>query len=133
MYLNQIYLGQGTYGIAAASLEYFDKSIKELNYAEAAMLAALPKAPSKYNPYKSPSLAKSRRDLVLGNLKDNGYITSKELKKFSKEKIKLKKRKISLIKEAKSYTEEVRRIVNTDYGFKKVYSEYLKLKLWRKY
>ncbi len=127
LYLNEIYLGQGTYGVASASLEYFSKSVKELNYNEAALLAALPKAPSKYNPYKSPSLAKSRRDLVLGNLKDNGYITSKELKKFSKEKIKLKKRKISLIKEAKSYTEEVRRIVNTDYGFKKVYSEGLSI------
>ena len=50
LYLNQIYLGQGTYGIAAASLEYFDKSIKELTYPDAALLAALPKAPSKYNP-----------------------------------------------------------------------------------
>ena len=57
LYLNQIYLGQGTYGIAAASLEYFDKSIKELNYTDAALLAALPKAPSKYNPYKYPELA----------------------------------------------------------------------------
>ena len=54
LYLNQIYLGQGTYGVAAASLEYFDKSIKQLNYSEAALLAALPKAPSKYNPYKYP-------------------------------------------------------------------------------
>ena len=80
-------MGQGTYGVASASLEYFSKSVKELNYNEAALLAALPKAPSKYNPYKSPSLAKSRRDLVLGNLKDNGYITSKELKKFSKRKL----------------------------------------------
>ena len=50
LYLNQIYLGQGSYGIAAASLEYFDKSIDELNYEEAALLAALPKAPSRYNP-----------------------------------------------------------------------------------
>ncbi len=57
LYLNQIYLGQGTYGIAAASLEYFDKSIKDLNYPEAALLAALPKAPSKYNPYRYPDLA----------------------------------------------------------------------------
>ena len=65
LYLNQIYLGQGTYGIAAASLEYFDKSIKELDYSEAALLAALPKAPSKYNPYKYPEVAKFRRDLVL--------------------------------------------------------------------
>ena len=52
LYLNQIYLGSGAYGVAAASLEYFDKSIKELNYVESAMLAALPKAPSKYNPYR---------------------------------------------------------------------------------
>ena len=65
LYLNQIYLGQGTYGIAAASLEYFDKSIKELNYSDSALLAALPKAPSKYNPYKYPKVAKFRRDLVL--------------------------------------------------------------------
>ena len=66
LYLNQIYLGQGTYGIAAASLEYFDKSIKQLNYTEVA-LAALPKAPSKYNPYKYPDIAKFRRNLVIEN------------------------------------------------------------------
>ena len=64
LYLNQIYLGQGTYGVAAASLEYFDKSIKDLNYEEAALLAALPKAPSRYNPVKDPKEAKFRRDLV---------------------------------------------------------------------
>ncbi len=127
LYLNEIYLGQGTYGIASASLEYFNKSAKQLDYKEAALLAALPKAPSKYNPYKSISLAKTRRDLVLRNLKENGYITNKEFKKFSKEKIELKKREIFLIKEAKSYTEEVRRIVNTDYGFKKLYSEGLSI------
>ena len=67
LYLNQIYLGSGAYGVAAASLEYFDKSIKELNYEEAALLAALPKAPSKYNPYKNIELAKFRRNLVLKN------------------------------------------------------------------
>ena len=59
--LNEIYLGQGTYGVASASLEYFDKSVKELDYKEAALLAALPKAPSKYNPYKNKDLAKLRR------------------------------------------------------------------------
>ena len=69
LYLNQIYLGQGTYGIAAASLEYFDKSIKELNYPDAALLAALPKAPSKYNPYKDPKVGKFRRNLVLKNFR----------------------------------------------------------------
>ena len=69
MYLNQIYLGQGTYGIAAASLEYFDKPIKELTYADAALLAALPKAPSKYNPYKFPETAKFRKKLSFTKFK----------------------------------------------------------------
>ena len=64
LYLNQIYLGSGAYGVAAASLEYFDKSIKELNYNEAALLAALPKAPSRYNPYKNIEIAKFRSCLL---------------------------------------------------------------------
>ena len=74
LYLNQIYLGGGAYGVASASLEYFDKPISELNYDEAALLAALPKAPSRYNPYKNIVLAKFRRDLVLKNLYENNYI-----------------------------------------------------------
>tara|TARA_B100001250_G_scaffold408022_1_gene429728 strand:+ start:1945 stop:4293 length:2349 start_codon:yes stop_codon:yes gene_type:complete len=127
LYLNEIYLGQGTYGVASASLEYFDKSVKELNYKEAALLAALPKAPSKYNPYKNKKLAKLRRNMVLNNLKDNGYISKDEFKKFSKENIFLKKRQVLLVEEAQSYTEEVRRIINTEYGFEKVYSEGLSI------
>ena len=91
LYLNQIYLGQGTYGIAAASLEYFDKSIKELDYFEAALLAALPKAPSKYNPYKYPKVAEFRRNLVLDNLEENKFYRKKEIKKFKNSKVKLKK------------------------------------------
>ena len=77
LYLNQIYLGSGAYGVAAASLEYFDKSIKDLNYAEASLLAALPKAPSRYNPYKNAKLAKFRRNLVLKNLFEKKYIDLK--------------------------------------------------------
>ena len=127
LYLNEIYLGQGTYGVASASLEYFDKSVKELNYKEAALLAALPKAPSKYNPYKNKKLAKSRRNMVLNNLKENGYISKDEFKKFSKEDVSLKKRQVLLVEEAQSYTEEVRRIINTEYGFEKVYSEGLSI------
>ena len=127
LYLNEIYLGKGTYGVASASLEYFNKSVKELNYNEAALLAALPKAPSKYNPYNSIEKATVRRNMVLKNLNDNGYISKDEFKKFLKQKISLKKRKVFLIKEAKSYTEEVRRIVKTDYGFEKLYSEGLSI------
>ena len=127
LYLNEIYLGQGTYGVASASLEYFDKSVKELDYVESALLAALPKAPSKYNPFRSPDLAKIRRNLVLKNLKENGYISDSEFKQFSNSGIKLKNRKVFLIEEAKSYTEEVRRIVKTDYGFEKLYSQGLSI------
>ena len=128
LYLNQIYLGQGTYGIAAASLEYFDKSIKELNYSDAALLAALPKAPSKYNPYKYPDVAKFRRNLVLKNLQENGFITKSKLKELKNSKLNLKKRKIEIFNEANSYTEEVRRIVNENYGFEKLYSQGLSIR-----
>ena len=123
LYLNQIYLGQGTYGIAAASLEYFDKSIKNLDYSEAALLAALPKAPSKYNPYRYPEVAKFRRNLVLQNLSDNNFISKKQLEELKKKKLNLKKRKIKIVNEANSYTEEVRRIAKSIYGFEKLYSQ----------
>ena len=121
LYLNQIYLGQGTYGIAAASLEYFDKGVNELSYEEAALLAALPKAPSKYNPYKSVEKAKARRDIVLKNLYENLYISADEYKKFKKKGIKTKKRKIKLLEEANFYTEEVRRSISNNYGYDELY------------
>tara|TARA_Y100000768_G_scaffold111526_1_gene82128 strand:- start:9981 stop:12344 length:2364 start_codon:yes stop_codon:yes gene_type:complete len=127
LYLNQIYLGQGTYGIAAASLEYFDKSIKELNYSEAALLAALPKAPSKYNPYKFPEVAKFRRNLVLENLEENKFIKKKELIQLKKTNLQLKRRKIEIVNEANSYTEEVRKTVKKIYGFEKLYSQGLSI------
>ena len=127
LYLNQIYLGQGTYGIAAASLEYFDKSIKDLDYSESALLAALPKAPSKYDPYKYPAVAKFRRNLVLENLQENKFISKKEMNKLKKLELKLKRRKIEIINEANSYTEDVRRIVKDIYGFEKLYSQGLSI------
>jgi len=128
LYLNQIYLGEGTYGIAAASLEYFDKSVKELNYSESALLAALPKAPSKYNPFRYYAEAKLRRNLVLENLNENNFINNSDLKKFKKEEINLKKRKIKLLKEANYYTEEIRRIIKDTYSFDKLYAEGLSIK-----
>ena len=128
LYLNQIYLGSGTYGIAAASLEYFDKSVKELNYSEAALLAALPKAPSKYNPFRYYEEAKLRRNFVLQNLNENNFINKNELEKYKLEEINLKKRKIKLLQEANYYTEEVRRIIKDNYGFDKLYAEGLSIK-----
>ena len=128
LYLNQIYLGQGTYGIAAASLEYFDKSIKELTYSDSALLAALPKAPSKYNPHRYPEVAKLRRNLVLQNLEENNFISKQKLDEFQNLQLNLKKRKIEIINEANSYTEEVRRSVNENYGFEKLYSQGLSIR-----
>jgi penicillin-binding protein 1A len=128
LYLNQIYLGQGTYGIAAASLEYFDKSVKELNYSEAALLAALPKAPSKYNPFRFYEEAKLRRNLVLQNLKVNSFISNKELEKYKSEEINLKKRKIKLLQEANYYAEEIRRNIKDNYGYDKLYAEGFSIK-----
>ena len=128
LYLNQIYLGQGTYGIAAASLEYFNKSIKQLNYTDAALLAALPKAPSKYNPYKYPELSKFRRNLVLKNLEENKFISKKQYDSLKNTEIILKKRKIEIVNEANSYTEEVRRSVKENFGFEKLYSQGLSIR-----
>ena len=121
LYLNQIYLGEGTYGIAAASLEYFDKAVSDLNYEEAALLAALPKAPSTYNPYKSKKIAKLRRNIVLKNLFENSYIDKNQYGELKKKKINTKKRKIKLLEEANFYSEEVRRIVSDNYGYDELY------------
>ena len=128
LYLNQIYLGQGSYGIAAASLEYFDKSIDELNYEEAALLAALPKAPSRYNPYKDKKIAKFRRDLVLKNLFENKYINEKKLIDLKNKQIVLKKRKKIFLEDSRYYVEEVRKDIIEQLGYDKVYKEGLNIK-----
>ena len=123
LYLNQIYLGSGAYGVAAASLQYFDKSIKELNYEEAALLAALPKAPSKYNPYRNIELAKFRRDLVLKNLFENSFISSQEYDKFKKKKIILKKKKKVFLEDSQYYIEDVRKNIIEILSYEKVYNQ----------
>ncbi|WP_440672733.1 penicillin-binding protein 1A [Candidatus Pelagibacter sp. HIMB1715] len=127
LYLNQIYLGSGAYGVAAASLEYFDKSIRELNYSEAALLAALPKAPSKYNPYRDKDLAKFRRNLVLKNLYENNYITSEWLEKLSNQEIKLKKKQKIYLEDAQYYIEDVRKNVIESLTYDKVYKQGLNI------
>ena len=123
LYLNQIYLGSGAYGVAAASLEYFDKSIKELNYEEAALLAALPKAPSKYNPYKNIELAKFRRNLVLKNLLENNFIDKKKYKILKNKEIILKKNKKIFLEDAQFYIEDVRKNVIEKLSYEKVYKQ----------
>ena len=123
LYLNQIYLGSGAYGVAAASLEYFDKSIKDLNYSETALLAALPKAPSKYNPYRNNQLAKFRRDLVLKNLYENNFITFEEYKEYKKKKIELKKKQKVFLEDSQYYIEDVRKNIIDKLSYEKVYKQ----------
>ena len=127
LYLNQIYLGEGTYGVASASLEYFDKPISELNYDEAALLAALPKAPSRYNPYKNINLAKFRRDLVLRNLYENNYIDEVKYKKLFNRRIVLKKRKKIFIEDTRYYVEDIRKSIINKFSYEKVYKQGLNI------
>ncbi len=128
LYLNQIYLGEGSYGIASASLRYFNKPISELNYGEAALLAALPKAPSKYNPYKNKDLAKFRRNLVLNNLLENGFIDQNKHSKLINSKIILQKRKRIYLEDSRYYVEDVRKNVINKYGYDKVYKQGFNIK-----
>jgi len=128
LYLNQIYLGQGSYGVASASLVYFDKSISDLSYDEAALLAALPKAPSKYNPYKNEKLAKFRRNLVLKNLFENDYIDKKTYENLITNKIKLQKRKKIYLEDTRYYVEDIRKNVLNKFGFDRVYKKGLIIK-----
>ncbi len=128
LYLNQIYLGEGAYGIASASLRYFDKSINELNYSEAALLAALPKAPSRYNPFKNEKLGKYRRNLVINNLYENSYITKEQHKELIKSEIKLKKRKRIYLENTRYFVEDIRKKVIEFYGHEKVYEQGFNIK-----
>ena len=127
LYLNQIYLGSGAYGVAAASLKYFDKSIRDLDYDEAALLAALPKAPSRYNPYRNIELAKFRRDLVLKNLFDNKYINLKLYEQLLNKKIYLNKSKKVYLEDAQYFIEDVRKNVIETFTYDKVYKQGLNI------
>ncbi|GAB6072021.1 penicillin-binding protein 1A [Venenivibrio stagnispumantis] len=91
MYLNQIYLGHGSYGVQSAAQTYFNKNVWELDVCEAAVLAGLPKAPSYYDPYKNPEAAKKRQLIVLQNMLEEGYITEEEYKECAEKPIKLAK------------------------------------------
>lgn len=85
IYFNQIYLGHGTYGLASAANFYFDKPVQELNIIEASILAALPKAPHTYSPFRSPHAARKKNRVILNRLADLGYISKENAEKFYKE------------------------------------------------
>ena len=122
LYLNEIYLGFGAYGVAAASLLYFDKSVHELTIAEAAYLAALPKGPNNYNPFRRHDDAVARRNYVLDRMAEDGYITIAQADKSKKDPLTVTVRPTGAhIFAAEYFAEEVRRYLYEKYGEKKLY------------
>src|SRR4051794_34704491 len=122
LYLNEIYLGLGNYGIAAASLNYYGKSVHELTIAEAAYLAALPKAPNNYHPYRFPQAALERRNYVIDRMVENGYVSKDDGEKAKKEPLTVNPRTLSPNSYAAGFfAEEVRRELADRYGEKKLY------------
>lgn len=95
MYLNRIYFGQGTYGIESASLYYFGKHVQDIDLAEAATLAAIPKSPNYYNPFENPKDSKARQEVVLDQMAKYGYITEAQAAKAKAEKLQLNNHKTS--------------------------------------
>src|SRR5213083_253655 len=122
LYLNEIYLGLGAYGVAAASLVYFDKSVNELTIAEAAYLAALPKAPAALHPVRNRDRAIERRNYVIDRLVENGWIKQADADKARKEALNVTSRSNAAhIFAGEYFAEEVRRDVFERYGEKKLY------------
>ncbi|MBC7582273.1 penicillin-binding protein 1A [Tardiphaga sp. vice352] len=122
LYLNEIYLGLGAYGIAAASLVYFDKSVNELTVSEAAYLAALPKAPSSLHPVKNRDRALERRNYVIDRLLENGWIKQADAEKARKDVLSVTSRtNAAHIFAGEYFAEEVRRDIFERYGEKKLY------------
>ena len=127
LYLNQIYLGHGAYGVQAASENYFGKAVKELNLAECAMLAGLPQAPSKYSPFRHPQRAKQRQIYVLNRMVDEGYITNIQATEAINTPLDIKPRRNLYIEKVPFYTEHVRRYLEKKYGTDMLYTQGLKV------
>src|SRR6201998_2736621 len=121
LYLNEIYLGDGAYGVAAAALAYFDKSLDELSLGEAAFLAGLPKAPNRYNPKRVPQAAQARRDWVIDRMVEDGVVTQAKATQAEGEPLELHARQQPGRTVAPYFAEEVRRELLARYGDKIVY------------
>ncbi|SMC23699.1 penicillin-binding protein 1A [Desulfacinum hydrothermale DSM 13146] len=116
LYLNQIYLGSGAYGVEAAARTYFDKSASELTVAQAALLAGLPKAPSRYNPFRDLEKARERQHYVLDRMVEVGFLAPDEAEKARREPLDLAEPGASSVNVRNSFTEEVRRRVEAHLG-----------------
>ena len=122
LYLNEIYLGIGSYGVAAASLNYFDKELQDLSIEEAAYLAALPKAPNNYHPIRHTEKATARRNWIIGQMYENGYISKEEAEAARAKPLTVNLRKFGAhIFAADFFAEEVRRALLSEYGESKLY------------
>ncbi|MCG6906814.1 MAG: PBP1A family penicillin-binding protein [Desulfobacteraceae bacterium] len=116
LYLNQIYLGHGAYGVEAAAENYFGKPARELNLAECAILAGLPQAPSRYSPFRNREKAKERQIYVLNRMVAEGYITELQASEAINFPLDVKPRRNWYIEKVPVYTEHVRRYVEKKYG-----------------
>lgn len=121
LYMNEIYLGQRAYGVAAAALTYFDKSLEDLSIAEAAYLAALPKAPNNYHPVRQHDAALARRNWVIGRMEEDGHITEGQAELAKASPLMMKEGDDSGIVSAPYFAEEVRREIVKKYGEDSLY------------
>lgn len=128
LYLNEIFLGRRAYGVAAAALTYFNKSLKELSIEEAAYLAALPKAPNNYHPVRNHDAAISRRNWVIGRMVADGHIEEAQGDIAQAKPLKMTNREFTKGVEADFFAEEVRRELKEKYGQESLYQEGLSVR-----
>ena len=122
LYLNEIFLGLNSYGVAAASMTYFNKELKDLTIEEAAYLAALPKGPNNYHPFRRKERAVERRNWIIGQMAENGYITNEEAEAAKAKPLTVNLRQTGAhISTAEFFAEEVRRSLLNQYGEDKLY------------
>ncbi|MBW2520705.1 MAG: transglycosylase domain-containing protein, partial [Deltaproteobacteria bacterium] len=127
LYLNQIFLGHGAHGVQAAAENYFDKNVEELSLAECSMLAGLPKAPSRYSPYRYFPEAKERQKYVLSRMVAEGFISQEEADLAFSEELEIRPRVNQHIADAAYFTEQVRRYLEETYGKEWLYTDGLEV------
>lgn len=121
LYLNEIYLGNRAYGVAAAAMNYFGKSLDDLTLDEIAYLAALPKGPNNYNSKTHYDAAVARRNWVISRMVEDGYADEKEAEEAKKRPLKVVERKSGFLKDTEYYSEEVRRTISRNFGDEALY------------